>query len=240
MFKIALRTKKLSSAAAVPYISSLDTSKGVRTGFLNFEQFQKLRSELPGHLKCPFTLAYDSGMRRGEIFNLRWSDVDLKAAEIRLEETKNGEKRTVPVGKELMQMLEMEREKYPRAEFVFMRPTREGDKRVLSFAKTWVSACERAGVSGTLFHDLRRCGVRNMTRAGTPQVVAMAISGHKTASIFRRYNIVDGEDLKLAARQQDAYREKQKAELELAKQAADGANSGQIADSQKPKAKSIN
>jgi integrase len=178
-------------------------------------------------------------MRRGEIFNLRWGDVDLKAAEIRLEETKNGEKRTIPVGRELLQMLEIEREKHPNAEFVFMRPTRKGDKRVLSFAKAWASACARAGVPGTLFRDLRRCGVRNMTKAGTQHVVAMAISGHKTASTFRRCNIVDGEDLKRAASQMDAYREKQKAELELAKQ-ADGANSGQMEETPTPKDAPIN
>ena len=95
---------------------------------------------------------------------------------------------------------------------------------------------ERGGVSGTLFHDLRRCGVRNLSRSGVPRVVAMRISGHKTESVFRRYDIVDGEDLKRAVNQTDGYM----AKLDAAAKSEIGASSGQIADSPKPKATSIN
>ena len=73
---------------------------------------------------------------------------------------------------------------------------------------SWEQACKRAGVPDVKFHDLRRTAVPNMRLDGVPQVVRMKISGHKTDSMERRYNIEDADDIKIAKSLMQAGRKK--------------------------------
>ena len=95
--------------------------------------------------------------------------------------------------------------------FVFFREVAEGrggekkPQRIVSFAKAWRSACRAAGCPGRLPHDLRRTAVRNFVRRGVPERVAMQLTGHKTRSVFERYNIVSADDVKAAVSAVEAY-----------------------------------
>jgi integrase len=106
--------------------------------------------------------------------------------------SKNHEGRVLPLSADLHAIIARRAaERHDLVPLVFHRH----GQPVRDFRKAWATACTKAGCPGRLFHDLRRTAVRNMVRAGGPEKVAMAISGHQTRSIFDRYNIVNERDI---------------------------------------------
>ena len=191
-----------------PFIQMLKENN-VRKGFFEHGEFLALRDALPEHLKGIVTFAYKVGWRHEEICTLTWARVDLKQGIVRLEpgESKNDEGRTVYLDKELKEVfgLQWNRRKKLVTALPYVFLNEKGTARVKRSDKAWKTACRKAGTGKRYFHDFRRTAVRNMVRAGTPERVAMMISGHKSRSIFERYNIVNDADLILAAQRQEAY-----------------------------------
>ena len=195
-FRLAVRARKL---VATPYIPML-RENNTRQGFFEREQFEAVRAKLPAHLQPLATFCYWTGWRRGEVTALETRQVDLKAGVVRLEPgtTKNDAGRQFHFGslKELRDVLadqiasaeRLSREHDRIVSTVFHQP--DGTP-IKSLRKAWAKACKDAGYPGRLLHDFRRTAVRNLERAGVARSVAMAMVGHKTESIYRRYAIVD-------------------------------------------------
>ncbi len=183
--------------SAIPHIPMLKANN-VRQGFFERDEFLVLRDALPHDLKPVATFAYCVGWRKSEILNLTWDRIDLNEGIVRLEagETKNDAPRTLCLDGQLRELFKgQRRNRRLGCPYVFHRD----GKKIKRPEKAWDAACQKAKVGHKLFHDLRRTAVRNMVRAGIPERVAMMVSGHKTRSVFDRYNIVSLDDLKLAA-----------------------------------------
>lgn len=168
-----------------------------RQGFLNDEQYVALRDALPDDLKPLFISGYFTGVRLGELLAWTWDRVDWKEGFVTLnaEETKSGHTRAVPIiDGDMRQWLEWAQRNAGECPWVFHR----SGERIKEFRWAWKQACKAADVPDLKFHDLRRTAVRNMRKAGLSQVVRMRITGHRTDSMERRYNIVDVEDIRAA------------------------------------------
>ena len=132
--------------------------------------------------------------------------MDFSAGEVRLDPgtTKNDDGRVFPMTTELRAVLEQQwlvTQALAKTDdricpWVFHR----NGERVKSSITAWKTACRKGGCPGRIPHDFRRTAVRNLVRAGGPERVAMQLTGHKTRSVFERYNIViSSGDLRSAA-----------------------------------------
>lgn len=170
-----------------------------RRGFVEQKPYQKLCEHSPHlWLRTLISLGYTFGFRLAELLKMRVRQVDLLNRLIVLDPgtTKNDEGRIISLTSETYELVKQCMLSKGPDDFLFARSS---GQRVKDFRTTWTNLTKAAGLSGLLFHDLRRSAVRNMVRRGVPEVVAMRISGHKTRSVFDRYNIVNESDLAEAA-----------------------------------------
>ena len=211
IFNLAIEQDRI---AMKPTIKLLQES-AARAGFFEADQITS-GTHAPAYGDQPvIRFAYCTGWRiASEVLTLEWRQVDFAAGEVRLDAgtTKNKDGRVIYMTTDLRHVLEAqqaERERLKKAghlfPYVFFREVadeRGGAKHpkvITSFTKAWRIACRKAGCPGRIPHDLRRTAVRNFVRSGIPERVAMRLTGHKTASVFQRYNIVSDGDLREAA-----------------------------------------
>jgi integrase len=216
MFNLALQAGKLLQKPHFPMLRE----DNVRKGFFERDQYQAILKHLPPYMRPVVTFAYVTGWRiASEILPLQWRQVDLDAGEVRLDPgtTKNREGRVFYLTAELKELLAKQRKEANRiqrtrgttVQHVFFHAERTlagaygiaAGNRIAGngFYHAWCRARVEAGCPASIPHDLRRTAIRNMVRAGVPERVAMMLSGHKTRSVFDRYNIVSDGDLRAAA-----------------------------------------
>jgi integrase len=179
--------------------------RNARRGFFDPDQYIAIYKHLRPELRALAVLAFVTGWRKAELLSRQWRHVDFAHGWLRLEpeETKNRDGRMFPLIPELRDVLLGQRARVDGIQraagriipWVFVR---DDGQPVRDFKRAWTTARKRAGIPGRLFHDFRRTAVRNLIRAGIPEVVAMRLTGHRTRSVFQRYAIVEEGMLKEA------------------------------------------
>jgi integrase len=172
----------------------------VREGFVNDKEYAALAretGEIGLWMRTLFELGYSYGWRKSELLGLKVSQIDLMERTIVLYagRTKNDEGRSARLTAAACNLLAVLISGKSPDDKVFTRLSKRGKVRpIAGFRKAWAKATEAAGCPGRLFHDLRRTGVRNLVRAGVGENLAMKITGHRTRSVFDRYDIVNEAD----------------------------------------------
>jgi integrase len=148
---------------------------------------QLLLKHLPSGVRPVVQFALEAAARRGEILEIRWKDVDLSRRAIRLQDTKNGESRDIPLSTRAVEILKRQ-------------PRKLRDDRVFPISGAHVSksfrqACQAAGIEDLRFHDLRHEATSRLFEKGLNPMQVAAVTGHKTLVMLKRYTHLKAEDL---------------------------------------------
>ncbi len=156
-----------------------------RLRYLSKEECNSLINQCLPHLKPIVKTALNTGMRKGEILSLEWEkNVDLKHGFILLSDTKNGERREIPIN---LTMRETLQRLVRRIDSPYVFVDGEG-KRFGDVKKSFKSALRRAGIKDFTFHDLRHTFASHMVMAGVDLTTIKELLGHKSIAMTLRYS----------------------------------------------------
>jgi integrase len=188
-FKLMAKSGMLS---AVPVIELYELDN-VRCGFIDVADFNALLDKVEGSdARDIIEFLYHAGWRSIEAKAFQWPWIDGNMIRVPKEVAKNKKDRSFPIIGKLMDVLERRQElRRLDCPFVFHR----AGKPISSFRKAFKAAAKEVGREGLLPHDMRRSAIRNFRRAGLSESDGMKLSGHRTRSVYDRYNIIDDRDL---------------------------------------------
>ena len=180
-FTVAVKEYGWCDANPLANVRKLKEPRG-RVRFLENAELTRLLEacrESPSPALYPVVvLAVSTGMRRGEIIGLEWPDVDFARNRLTLHETKNGERRTVPLaGHALDVMREWAKVRRLDTPRVFAADIRSA----------WETARRKAEIADFRFHDLRHCAASYLAMNGASIAEIAAVLGHKTLAMVKRY-----------------------------------------------------
>jgi len=159
-----------------------DDSKRLR--YLSAEESETLINNCDNHLKPIVIMALNTGLRKGNILNLKWSNIDMINGFILIDDTKNGERLELPMNETVKQLLQS----LPRRlddGYIFFNPKTSGG--FVDIKHSFRSACKRANIEDFHFHDLRHTFASQLVMSGVSLAVVKELLGHKSVKMTMRY-----------------------------------------------------
>jgi len=155
-----------------------------RTRYLSLEECQRLiASCIAPHIRALVTVALHSGMRLGEILNLRRHDLDFASGFILVRDSKNGESRHVPMDATLFALFRA----YPHRPSTDLVFSSSSGGHIVDVRTGFQNACKRAGLIDLHFHDLRHTFASQFVMAGGNLFILKSVLGHKNITMTQRY-----------------------------------------------------
>jgi len=168
-----------------------------RLRYLSREEIEILLSHCDRHLYPIVLTALHTGMRKGEILSLKWSQVDLKNGIIMLDKTKNYERREIAMTDTLRALFkQLHSQRRLDSDYVFLNP--DTGRRYTEIKRSFNTACKKAGIKDFHFHDLRHTFASHLVMSGASLKTVQELLGHKSLTMTLRYSHLSQEHKKEA------------------------------------------
>jgi len=138
------------------------------------------------YLYLAFVLSLSTGMRQGELMNLRWENIDPFRGRITLHETKNGERRVVPLQGLALELLQKHLSN-KTLDIGLLFPSKEDPCKPMDLRFPWEQALKKAGIKGYKWHDNRHSCASYLLMNGASLAEIAEVLGHKTLAMVKRY-----------------------------------------------------
>ncbi len=168
-----------------------------RVRYLLPEEEKMLLNECPEPLKSIVIIALNTGMRKGEILSLKWQDIDIKEKFITLTDTKNREKRYVPINETVIDTL-IRLDKNPNSEYLFPGINNSSHIDESYISHKFKGIVNKLGIKDFRFHDLRHCFASKLVMRGIPLNTVQELLGHKDYKMTQRYSHLSPDHKKYA------------------------------------------
>jgi integrase len=161
--------------------------------FLSLEEIDLMLEYASDHLRPILIVALNTGMRRGEILNLRWEHIDFELKTITVRHTKNKEFRIIPMNDRLTKTLDKIKIMSTRKGYVFCHDDGKPYGTVRTSFENLRQKLKQIGVPHFRFHDLRHTFASHLVMSGADLVVVKELLGHKTLAMTMRYSHLSDE-----------------------------------------------